>query len=617
MSKYKYKYLLSHLNLVGLSVSILLIMVVFNLFNGMLLSDFTLDITGDKRYSLTQTTQDFLKNNQIPINARLYVSKNIKKANLLYGAYADYINRVIEKYVSQSHGMIKFTRVEIEPFTASEIEAQKAGITDIKLADATFKLGARFTTALGNSIVIPQFDILRSDILEDDLDRKLSFLVSKKRPFVGIISPYFNIASQDKLMNQDSDWQFIAQLEKSGYRFYPIPFSAGSIPEELDAVLVFYPVELQPLLNYALDQYLLKGGSVMIMLDSLSRQRYIDNGTIIHYNSGMDDFLQHHGIKYYNTVAVGDVDNNRIVEMEGQSIRNPFYPVVKSENMAKHPINENLNQLNFEYTSLLSYQANNQDLFPTILLSTGENSGILPAVYMASKDYLSLSTELKTFGAPLPLAILLEGNFQPFYTMPLITTVTYQAKQPIFINTPEAEGKLLVVADSDLASIYSWQDEEAVKRGQIYTSDNLFFIRNALDYLTGTDLVSAGSKYLASSQRKLGEVLYDFAQKRYSNAKRQLFAQMTRDRNDITDLENEFSDDNFNMPIKFKKRLKELQESMQQTETGLKRIEYQTQEYHRFLMNFFTAFIIIFSFLASLFIVYVVYRIVCRFTKKG
>ena len=613
----KYKYLLSHLNLVGLSVSVLLIMIVFNLFNGMLLSSLTLDITGDKRYSLTETTKSFLKNNQMPINARLYVSKDIKRANLLYGAYADYIKRVIEKYASYSHGMIKFTQVEVEPFTSSEVEAQKAGITDIKLADATIRLGARFTTALGNSIVIPQFDILRSDILEDDLSRKLSFLISQKRPFVGVISPYFNIASQDKLINQDSDWQFIAQLEKYGYRFYPIPFSAGYIPEELDAVLVFYPVELQPLLSYALDQYLLKGGRVMIMLDSLSHQRYIDNGTIANYNSGMDEFLLHHGIKYYNTVTVGDIDNNRIIEIEGQNLRNPFYPVVKSENMAEHPINANLHQLHFEYTSLLSYQANNPDLFPTILLNTGPNSGILPAAFMASKDYLSLSTELKTFGSPMPLAILLEGNFQPFYDAPLIRTVAYQSKQPVFIDAPEAEGKLLVVADSDLASIHSWQNEDALKRGQIYTSDNLFFIRNALDYLTDTDLVSAGSKYLASSQLNLKEVMYNIAQKRYSKQKKQLFALMTQNRMDMMELEKEFSDDNFNMPIKFKKRLKELEDSIQQNEIGIKRIEYQTKEYHRLLMNIFSAFIIIFSTLVSLLIVYFSYRAVRRFTKIG
>lgn len=611
------KYLSSHFNLWSLSISILLIMIVFNLFNGLLFSGFITDITGDKRYSLTEDTQYFLENNQMPINARLYVSKNIKKINQIYGTYADYVNRFLEKYATDSNGLIKLTQVETEPFTSKDMEAQKAGIKDIKLADSEIKFGARFTTALGNSIVIPQFDILRADVLEDDLSRKLSFLVSQKRPLVGVISPYFNIASQNKLSASTADWPFISQLEKSGYRFYPIPLSSGSIPDELDAVLVFYPTDLQPLLTYALDQYLLKGGNVMIMLDSLSHERFIDNGTVIDYNSGMDDFLQHHGITYYNTVTLGDIDNNRVVTMEGQNLRNPFYPVIKREQMSDHPINRNLHQLNLEYTSLLSYQPNNEDLQVEILLTSGHNSGILPAAFMASKDYISLASELKTFGYPLPLAMLLEGKFQPFFNAPLIRNPEFQMKQPLFIDSPQADGKLLVVADSDVASIYSWQDEEAVKRGQVYTSDNLFFIRNALDYLTGTDLVSAGSKYITSSQENLQDILYKIAQKRYGKTRQRLFAQMTQDRMDIGKLEDEFTEDNFNMPVKFKKRLQQLQESIDDSEIALRRTDYQIKELHHFLINAFSIFIMLFPTILSTLIVYVIYRAIVKFTKIG
>ena len=43
------KYLLSHLNLTIVTISVLLIMIVFNLFSGMLFGKIMADITGDKR----------------------------------------------------------------------------------------------------------------------------------------------------------------------------------------------------------------------------------------------------------------------------------------------------------------------------------------------------------------------------------------------------------------------------------------------------------------------------------------------------------------------------------------------------------------------------------------
>lgn len=602
------KYLLSHLNLTIVTISVLLIMIVFNLFSGMLFGGIMADITGDKRYSLTDTTKNFLKNNQTPINMRLYVSKNIKRINPIYGAYADYINRFLEKYVANSHGLIKFSQVEIEPFSSTDIEAQKAGITDIKLADAGIKLGAKFITSRGNSITIPQFDIIRSDVLEDDISRKLSFLTSQKRPIIGVISPYFDIASQTSLLSGNADWPFITNLKKSGYMIYPLSLNSASIPPQLDAVMVFYPFLMNKLLIYALDQYLLKGGRVMIMLDSLSKERYVEDGQIFNYDSGMDDFLRHHGLTYYNSITVGDVENNQAVELSGDIFHNPFYPIVYESQMMPHPITENLHQLNFEYTSMLTYQNTNPDLLPTILFSTSPKSGILPASYMASKDYLSLTSELKTHNQPLPLAIMLEGNFIPFYKAPIVHDPKFQVNQPIYIREAEAPGKLLVVGDSDIASISSWQSEDAIKRGQIYTSDNLFFIRNALDYLSGTDLISAGSKYLASSQQNLNDILFKSAQNHYGRVRKQLFEQMSQNQKDIADLEKQYDDDNFNMPIKFKKHLDKLHEILQQTEISLQRTDYQIKEYHHLLLNMFSAFIIIIPTLLGLLAVFLIYQ---------
>ena len=394
----------SKLNLGILIGGTLLLLISFNMLSGLFLSGLVFDTTPDKRFSLSAATRDFLNRNTMPLNIRLYVSQNIKKHSSGYGALADYLNRLFAEYAAAGHGLLRFNAIEVAPFSSSEAEAKAAGLTTVKTADTERELilGSVITDGLGRSITIPEFDLKRLDVMEDDLTRRLSILNSAKLPLLGVISPEFNIASQDSILNLDNDWPFIRRLKNDGFRVLPMRADAPSIPEDVDVLLLFYPQHMSPLSLYAIEQYLLSGGNVMVMMDAFFSPQFDRAASFEPSRSAMDGFLSHHGITYYEDVLVADGTHHRDFTFEGHLQPNPFYPEVVPENMENHPIMRGIHRLWLQNSSIFTYQAQNPDLSLTLLFTTGKQSAVSPVSSVFNRDFAQLKHSLHYQNQPMP-----------------------------------------------------------------------------------------------------------------------------------------------------------------------------------------------------------------------
>ena len=91
----------SNKNLAILIGIVLLLLVLFNVISGLIFGYMLVDTTSDNRYNLSPSTKKYLQENKSNITIRLYVSKNLNQSNQTYGDYADYINRMLYKYVDE------------------------------------------------------------------------------------------------------------------------------------------------------------------------------------------------------------------------------------------------------------------------------------------------------------------------------------------------------------------------------------------------------------------------------------------------------------------------------------------------------------------------------------
>lgn len=577
----------SNKNLSILIGIVLLLLILFNVISGLIFGYMVFDITSDNRYNLSPTTKKYLQENKSNITIRLYVSKNLNQSNQSYGDYADYINRMLSKYADESNGKIKLDVVEVTPYSSREIEARKLNIRPLetKLENNNLYLGAHFIAENKRVLNIPNFMIERKSILEDDITRLLSILTSDYQPLIGVISPSFNIASQGRIVSFNDDWPFIMQLKVAGFRILPIDSKSASIPENVDALLVYYPLNMFNINLYAIDQYLVRGGNVMIMLDAFSETRFQGLDTFDYYNSGMDNFLREKGIFYLSNRIVGDMQYHQIIDIEGKQTAYPLYINVVKDNMAIHPIMEGINQLRLNYSSFFYLDEDELDLQAKTLFLTSNKTGILSAEKPTQSSYSQLKHLLKEEAKSYPLSILLEGKFFPFFKTPIISNEEFLAKLPLFHAIAEKEGKLLLVGDSDMVNWSLWRNQSKQPNQPFYISDNLFFIRNSMDYLTGSKYITVGQKFLVHSQNNVKQILYEKANEYYETNKKELSDKLHKIKQELSEAETQ--NNMFDSSMGQQTRIFNLQQNETNIEEEINQINYKIQKfYNRLLIGF-------------------------------
>jgi gliding-associated putative ABC transporter substrate-binding component GldG len=205
--------------------------------------------------------------------------------------------------------------------------------------------------------------------------------------------------------------------------------------------------------KYVLDQFIVGGGKSMWLLDpiimemdSLFNER--GNSIALRRELNLEDFFFKYGIRL-NAVLVNDLYNTPIVLATGdanESHYNPlpwiYHPMVFSKN--NHPINTNIEASRFQFTSTIDTLTNSNK--KTVLLQSSPLSKTEGTPKPIGLNILSQQPDKEKYigKGNLPLAVLVEGNFNSAYTNRI---------KPLNLKGSIEQGKknkLLVVADGDI-----------------------------------------------------------------------------------------------------------------------------------------------------------------------
>ena len=82
----------------GLFAGGFIFLIALNLLVFLLFGDVNIDLTADKKYSLSDETINFLDKNKEQINIKFFVSKDLKYKNPKLAEYAEYIRKLLVEY---------------------------------------------------------------------------------------------------------------------------------------------------------------------------------------------------------------------------------------------------------------------------------------------------------------------------------------------------------------------------------------------------------------------------------------------------------------------------------------------------------------------------------------
>lgn len=227
----------------------------------------------------------------------------------------------------------------------------------------------------------------------------------------------------------DRQFRFLGQKLSENYRVEAVDLQSGLVPERVDLLLLAAPKELSPKQQFAVDQFLMKGGSVVLLTSPYTVARTRAGLAASPYTSGLEPLLEHYGV----TVRKGLVLDPRnepfpvyvnrqagaITVRELQLVPYPYFVDVRGEGLNQdNPITARLPQLTLSWASPLTLPGDEPGgTSATPLLTSSGESWVSGSLKVHPDFTLHPKLGFEKEGQPegRVLAGVVEGVFRSYY----------------------------------------------------------------------------------------------------------------------------------------------------------------------------------------------------------
>lgn len=267
------------------------------------------------------------------------------------------------------------------------------------------------------------------------------------------------------------------------------------IPTTYEAVIINQPTEtFTGPEKLKIDQYIMRGGHVLWVLNAMaaSTDSFMNSSSFLAMEqmTDLDDMLFKYGVRVNHDLVEDYVCNPlpRVIE-GGKPEMRPWIYFPRIDPTSEHIIVKNMNLVLAGFTNSIDTIQN--DIQKTVLLHTSAHSRVSRAPVRVSLSMMSYNPRPEMFPKQyLPVAVLLEGRFESVYDKrlaPEYLRLLDSLKVP-FKREADSAGAMIVASVGDLFSNgYSNKDGVLPLGYYNFTGEffaNRAFLLNSLEYLT-------------------------------------------------------------------------------------------------------------------------------------
>ena len=397
-----------------------LLLIAFNVIAGALKE--RIDLTHEKAYTLSEGTKAILRKLESPVTVKFYCTQGEAAPETVYlRSYARRVEDLLDEYRQAARGKLVIEKYDPQPDSDAEDSARLAGIEGQTLRNGDrFYLGVA-VSRLDEAQAIPFLDPSRERLLEYDLSRAISRVVTPERPVVGIMSPMpvFGMPSNPMMarMGQQGQqpWVIVNEL-KNDFTVKSVPMDTDKIEDDVKVLLVIHPREITDKAQYAIDQFVMRGGKLVAFLDPLpmvdSREQNQMLGNIPNSGSNLDKLLKAWGLSFDTSKVVADMNfKMQIGGRGGQPQDAPAVLAVTSQGLNDNDIvTSQIDSLWLPYAGAFAGTPVT-GLKETVLLKSTKDSQLVDG-FMANLSGENVLKEFKPSGTQYALAVRLTGKFK-------------------------------------------------------------------------------------------------------------------------------------------------------------------------------------------------------------
>jgi ABC-type uncharacterized transport system involved in gliding motility auxiliary subunit len=325
-------------------------------------------------------------------------------------------------------------------------------------------------------------------------------VINPEKPTIGIMSslPVFGSPGNPMMMQMGQGggtqpWTFVQELQQD-FNVKHIELTASNIDDDVKVLIVVHPKGISDETQYAIDQFVLRGGKLIAFLDPLSAMASRNQNPMMRQQEGpssssLDKLLKAWGLEFDPGKVVADLDfKMQLRGQDDQPMDAPAWLGLTPDGINQKDI------LTSEIDSIWLPMAGaftgkpDAGLTETVLLHSSKDAELAES-FMASMSPQSLMNNFKPTGVEYPLAVRLTGKFKTAFPdgNPAVTGTNATAKAEDSLKTSKTESSVILFGDSDmLADDFSLRKSQS-PFGELVSqmNANLDLVQNAVEQMAG------------------------------------------------------------------------------------------------------------------------------------
>lgn len=460
------------------------------------------DLTQQKLYTLSDGTRTVLAGLKDPVTLRLFYSRALGAQVPAYGAYYDRVREMLSAYAAISNGKVKLEFYDPEPFSETEDRAIAYGLQAVPI-DATGEqvfFGLVGTNLLDDERTIPFLQPDRERFLEFDLTHLVQDLSNTKRPVVGVLSP-LPMQGDPRLQMRGqggAPWISMQQLRQA-FLVRNVAANAQTIDPDIQVLLLVHPMNLSEQTLYAIDQFVMRGGRLMVMVEptseAMAAQMSQTGAPPEGLPSDLHKLFDAWGIQYDPNKVVGDLTGAwRVRANPGDRMQAVDYVAwynVRDGIARDDPATADLTQITVADPGYLAKKDGASIEFRPLLISSPQ-SGLIDAGSVRNfPDPVKMLGDFKPDDRQRVIAARVRGVLRSAFSGPpeAAKDMPRPADFPAHKAQTDGPANLVIVADTDMLMDRFWVRVQDFfgQQTEAPFSDNGAFVSNLVGTLAGGD----------------------------------------------------------------------------------------------------------------------------------
>ncbi|MTB50496.1 gliding motility-associated ABC transporter substrate-binding protein GldG [Lewinella sp. W8] len=476
-----------------------------------------LDLTEDKRFTLTDNTVDQLLQLEEPLLVRVLLDGDLpanyqilrQKIEETLLDFASYSDNVQFEFADPLEGDIEQVRdrqrqlqedLGILPVTVYAASASQRQ-TNAVYPYAILYYGNRLRVVPFLEPALPSISEERrinqaEALLEYKLSRAIHGLTNDDKPVVG-----FTLSNGE--LPGVKTFDLVSALRED-YEVGPVYLdSFATIPTDIELLVVAKPtVPFSDFDAFKIDQYIMNGGKVLWAIDAVA----MDYDSLIGRNEfypqprslGLEDLFFKYGFRLEPVLAL-DLVSTRIPIVTGTNqgkpnislVPFPYHVMAIPE--GEHPIVKNLDPVDLRFPSVISYVNDDPKVAKTLLLKSSPRSRRQRLPSPIDLDAQKYSLDQARFNEDsLALGVLLEGVFESPYANRLSReNEAILRENGMAFRRESVPTRMMVISDGDVLANEVRNGNEPLRLGENrwekFQYANKSLMLNAIEYLINPD----------------------------------------------------------------------------------------------------------------------------------